>query len=97
MEGKLYRFITPWMILTLVFGGWLVIEYAWLAYAHMLWLDIKLALIVILVSYHLYCGKIIKDLATNTNHRSHVWFRWFNEFPVIILFVVIILAVVKPF
>ena len=97
MEGKLYRFITPWMILTLVFGGWLIIEYAWLAYAHMLWLDIKLVLIVILVGYHLYCGKIIKDLATNTNHRSHVWFRWFNEFPVIILFAVIILAVVKPF
>ena len=97
MEGKLYRFITPWMVLTLVFGSWLMVDYAWQAYTHMLWLKIKLLLIFILVAYHLYCGKITKDLANNTSRRSHIWFRWFNEFPVLILFAVIILAVVKPF
>jgi putative membrane protein len=97
MEIRLYRFITPWMVLTLIFGTWLLIDYAWLAYAHMLWLKLKLALVVILVGYHLYCGKIIRQLATNYRARSQVWFRWFNEFPVLILTLVIILAVVKPF
>ena len=96
-EIKLYRFITPWMVLTLIFGGWLMFDYAWQAYADVLWLKIKLVLVITLVGYHFYCGKIIKDLASNSNHRGHIWFRWFNEFPGIILVVVVILAVVKPF
>ena len=78
-------------------GTWLIFDYAWEAYAQMLWLKIKLILVALLVVYHFYCGKIIRQLASNTSHRSHVWFRWFNELPVIILFVVVILAVVKPF
>jgi len=97
MESKLYRFITPWMVLTLVFGAWLMVDYAWQAYAHLLWLKIKLVLVLSLMGYHFYCGKIIKDLASNNSHRSQLWFRWFNEFPVFILFAVVILAVVKPF
>jgi putative membrane protein len=97
MERKLYRFITPWMALTLIFVFWLLIDYAWAAYAHMLWLKLKLILIAILVIYHFYCGKIVKNLANNTNQRSHIWFRWFNEFPVLILVLVIMLAVIKPF
>jgi len=97
MERKLYRFITPWMLLTLVFGFWLLFDYAWKAYATMWWLEIKIALVTALVVYHFYCGKIIRQLAENPKRRSHVWFRWFNEFPVLILFAVIILAVVKPF
>jgi len=97
MENKLYRFITPWMVLTLIFGAWLLIDYAWEAYAQMLWLKIKLILVTILVVYHLYCGKIIIQLASKANLRSHIWFRWFNEVPVLILIAVVILAVVKPF
>lgn len=97
MEKKLYQFITPWMVLTLVFGAWLLIDYAWEAYAQMLWLKIKLILVTILVVYHLYCGKIIIQLASKANLRSHIWFRWFNEVPVLILIAVVILAVVKPF
>ena len=97
MERKLYRFITPWMALTLIFGFWMLFDYAWAAYAHMLWLKLKLVLVAILVIYHFYCGRIVKNLANNTNQRSHVWFRWFNEFPVLILVLVIILAVIKPF
>jgi putative membrane protein len=97
MESKLYRFITPWMLLTISFGLWLLFDYSWAAYSHMWWLHLKLALVVLLIGYHFYCGKIIRDLANNRCQRSHVWFRWFNEFPVLVLFVVIILAVVKPF
>ena len=97
MERKLYRFITPWMLLTIVFGLWLMIDYAWLAYRHMGWLHVKLVLVAALVGYHFYCGRIIRDFAAGRCKRSHVWFRWFNEAPVLVLFSVVILAVVKPF
>ena len=97
MERKLYRFITPWMVLTLVFGFWLLFEYAWAAYAHMLWLHVKLVLVAALVVYHFYCGKLVRDFANESNRRSHVWYRWFNELPVLVLFASVILAVVKPF
>ncbi len=97
MEGKLYRFITPWMLLTLIFGFWLLYEYAWAAYRHMGWLHLKLVLVAGLVAYHFYCGKLVRDFAANRCHRSHVWFRWFNELPVLVLFAAVILAVVKPF
>ncbi|MDH3218124.1 MAG: protoporphyrinogen oxidase HemJ [Gammaproteobacteria bacterium] len=97
MERKLYRFITPWMLLTIVFGLWLLFDYAWAAYSQMLWLHLKLLLVAALVGYHFYCGKIVRDLAASRNRRSHVWYRWFNELPVLVLFAVVILAVVKPF
>ena len=97
MERKLYRFITPWMVLTLAFGFWLLFDYAWAAYAHMLWLHVKLALVAALVVYHFYCGKLVRDFANESNRRSHVWYRWFNELPVLVLFAAVILAVVKPF
>jgi putative membrane protein len=96
MQKKLYRFITPWMVLTLLFGFWLLYDYAWAAYAQMLWLHIKLGLVAILIAYHFYCGKIIHQLECGECQRSHTWFRWFNEFPVLILFAVVILVVVKP-
>jgi putative membrane protein len=97
MESKLYRFIAPWMLLTIVFGLWLLFDYAWAAYASMWWLHLKLALVAALVGYHFYCGKLLRDLANNRCQRSHIWFRWFNELPVLVLFVIVILAVVKPF
>ncbi len=97
MEHKLYRFIGPWMLLTIVFGLWLMYDYAWAAYRHMLWLHIKLALVAALVAYHFYCGKLLRDFAAGRNRRSHVWYRWFNELPVLVLFAAVILAVVKPF
>ena len=97
MERKLYKFTTPWMILTLVFGFWMLFDYAWAAYGHMLWLHIKLGLIAALVLFHFYCGKLVKDFAEDRNQRSHVWFRYFNELPVLVLFTVIPLTVLKPF
>ncbi len=97
MERKLYRFITPWMLLTVVFGLWLLYDYAWTAYSHMLWLHLKLGLVVVLIGYHFYCGRIARDFAQGRNRRSHGWYRWFNELPVLVLFGVVILAVIKPF
>ncbi len=96
MERKLYRFIMPWMILTLVFGFWLLYEYAWVAFGHTWWLQVKLVLIGLLVVFHFYCGKLVKDFAQDQNKHGHVWYRWFNELPVLVLFAVILLAVLKP-
>lgn len=94
MERKLYRFTTPWMILTLLFGGLMLYNYAWAIYGNMWWLHIKLCLILLLVAYHFYCGKLVKDFALDRNQRSHKWYRLFNEIPVPILVAVVILAVV---
>ena len=97
MERKLYRFIQPWMGLTVILGVWLLIDYAWAAWSQMLWLHLKLLLVALLLAYHFYCGKLMRDFAAGRNRRSHVWYRWFNELPVLVLFAVVILAVVKPF
>ena len=97
MERKLYRFITPWMILTIVFGLWMLHDYAWAVWGHMLWLHIKLALIAGLVGYHFWCGRIVKTFAEERNRRSHVWYRWFNEIPELFLLAIVYLASIKPF
>lgn len=97
MERKLfYGIMTPGGIITLILGLWLLMDYAWMAYKDMLWLHIKLGLVVVIFVYHAYCWKLVQDFKYDRNSRSHVWYRWFNEFPVLILIAVIILAVVKP-
>ena len=98
MERKLYRGImTPSMIVVVVLGFWMLFGYAWSAYAHMGWLHAKLVLVAILIGYHFYCGKLVKDFRDDRNRRGHVFYRWFNEFPVLILVAVVLLAVAKPF
>jgi len=93
MERKLYRFMTPLGVLALIFGTWL-----WLGYGFSgAWLHAKLTLVAVLIAYHLYCGKLMNDFQHGRNRHSHVWYRWFNELPVLILFAVVILVVVKPF
>jgi putative membrane protein len=57
----------------------------------------KLTLVAVLIGYHLYCGKLINDFKQDKNQRSHVWYRWFNELPVVVLTIIVILVVVKPF
>jgi putative membrane protein len=96
MEHKLYRFMFPLAVLALAFGFWLMFGYGYLQ-AGGGWLHAKLALVMLLVAYHLYCGKIMRDFKNDNNKRSHVWYRWFNELPVIVLFIIVILVVVKPF
>ncbi len=94
MERKLYYGITtPGGVLTVASGLWM-----WLAYGFSGgWLHVKLALVLVLIGYHLVCGQLLRHLRDDRNMRSHVWFRWFNEFPVLILVAVVILVVVKPF
>ena len=60
-------------------------------------MTIKLVLATLLVVYHLWCGKLLADFRHDRNAKTHVWFRWFNEFPVLILFAAVLLVVLKPF
>jgi putative membrane protein len=95
MERKLYYGImAPGALLTVVFGLWL-----WLAWFRDAggWLYLKLALVGVLIGYHLWCGRLLADFKHGRNRRSHVWYRWFNELPVLALFAIVILVVVKPF
>lgn len=98
MERKLYRGImTPSAVLTLFLGGWLLSYYSLEQIAMMHWLHVKLTLVALLFAYHGYCGHLIKQFNNDANTRSHVFYRWFNELPVLVLVSVVILAVVKPF
>jgi len=98
MERKLYRGImTPSAVVVVAMGVWLLSYYPLDVLKTMYWLHIKLMLVVLLLCYHWYCGRLIQQFAANTNTRSHVWFRVFNEAPVLVLVAIIILAVVKPF
>ena len=98
MERKLYRGImTPSAILTIIFGGWLLSFYDLATLKTMGWLHAKLTLVLLLLIYHHVCGRYLKQFANDTNTKSHVFYRWFNELPVLVLIAVVILAVVKPF
>lgn len=93
MEQKLFRFMMPLAFLAIGFGLWL-----WLIYGISgSWLHAKLALVAALVVYHFYCGKLLNDFKHDNNQHSHVWYRWFNELPVILLCLIVILVEVKPF
>jgi putative membrane protein len=96
MERKLYRGIMgPSMIATLVFGIWLIyLNPGWMQQG---WLHAKLALVFLLIGYHHMCGAQLKRFARGENTRSHKFYRWFNEVPVVFLVLIVILVVVKPF
>jgi len=97
MERKLFWFITPWAVLTLFFGFLLVGFYGWEAFKVMYWLHLKIALVIPLIAFHIWCGKLMIAFRSSTNPHSHIWFRWFNEFPLLILVVIVFLVVLKPF
>ncbi|MBI4006239.1 MAG: protoporphyrinogen oxidase HemJ [Gammaproteobacteria bacterium] len=97
MERKLFwGIMTPGAVLTIIFGFWTIFANGWVAYAGTFWLHIKLACILILIAYHIYCGKLLIDFKNDRNRHSHVWYRWFNEIPVVFLIIIVILAVVRP-
>jgi protoporphyrinogen IX oxidase len=93
MERKLYYGImTPSAVLAVIFGLWL-----WLGYGITGgWLHAKLVLVLMLIAYHLYCRRLLADFKHDRNRHGHVYYRWFNEIPVLILIAVVILVVVKP-
>ena len=95
MADKLYRFMTILAVLALGLGLWL-----WLGYgigSGAGWMQAKLVVVVLLIGYHHACGSLLKKFHRQQNRRSHVWFRWFNEVPVLLLLVGVALVVLKPF
>ena len=94
MERKLYRGImTPTMVLTLATGAWM-----WLGYGVTGgWLHAKLALVAALVAYHFWLGHLLKQFAADQNSHTHVFYRWINEAPLVLLVAIVLLVILKPF
>jgi putative membrane protein len=95
MARKLLRFMTGLGVLAVALGMVL-----WIGYGvgqQTGWMNLKLLLVLGLVAYHAYCAILYRRFAEGSNVRSHVWFRWFNEVPVLMLFAIVVLAIGKPF
>ena len=97
MARKLYRFMTFLSIPAVLFGLWLWLGYGIGKGPHNGWLHAKLTIVMLLIGYHHACGSLLKKFENGRNTRSHTWYRWFNEFPVLGLLGAVILVVVKPF
>jgi putative membrane protein len=96
MERKLYRGIgTPSMLATLVLGGWLV-SFNWAYYSASVWFWLKIALVIALVGYHYSCAFFMRKLQQEPDNYGHVFFRWFNEAPVLALVAVVLLVELQP-
>ncbi len=93
MAGKLYRFVTPIMWLAVISGVWL--WFAWFVPTPA-WLWLKVILVVGLIGYQHVCKSLLKKFEARSNIKSHVWFRWFNEIPVLVLIAVVILVELQP-
>ena len=97
MERKLYRGImTPSMVIVLALGAWMF-QMNWEYYLTQGWMHAKLTLAVLMIAYHVYCGRLLRVFRDDKNQRSHVFYRWFNEVPVFLLLGIVILVVVRPF
>jgi len=97
MERKLFIIMTIGAVFTAVLGFWMMGVYAWEAYSQSVWLTAKLVLVALLVAYHVACLKIVRDFRNKANRHGHVYYRWFNEAPTVLLIAIVLLAVLKPF
>jgi putative membrane protein len=97
MERRLLNFVTPFAILTIGLGCALIYQYGMDWFVASKWLHIKISLVILLVIYHLYCFKLVKDFKNDLNTKSGKFYRLFNELPVLSLFAIIILVYIKPF
>lgn len=97
MERKLFAIMTIGAVITAIFGLWLLADYAWTAYRDSGWLITKLLLVGGLIVFHGYCWVIMREFRAGTAQHSHVFYRWINEIPALLLIAIVLLAVVKPF
>ncbi|SPA50958.1 CopD family protein [Cupriavidus taiwanensis] len=97
MARKLFRFMTMLAVPAVVFGLWLYLGYGIGRGTGQGWMHAKLALVLVLIGYHHGCGVLLRKFEAGRNARSHKFYRWFNELPVLVLLAVVILVVVKPF
>lgn len=97
MARKLLRFTTMLAVPAVGLGLWLYLGYGIGRGPGNGWMHAKLAVVLLVIGYHYACAVLLRQLAANTGRRGHVWFRWFNEVPVLLLLVAVVLVVVKPF
>ena len=95
MERRLFVMMTIGGTLTVVFG--LAMLLAAPGYLAQGWLHAKLALVLLLIGYHLWCARLVREFKAGTNTHSERWYRLFNEVPSLLLIAIVILAIVKPF
>jgi protoporphyrinogen IX oxidase len=95
MERRLFAIMTIGAAASILFGALMLIESP--GYLQMNWLKLKLLFVALLIAYHAYCYKLMRDFVAQRNTRSAKWFRGFNELPSLLLIAIVILAVVKPF
>lgn len=96
MERKLLIMTHLGGALTWIFGLALILTWPQV-YLSMGWLHAKLVLVLVLVAYHVWCWRLVRQFARDDNTRGHVWYRWFNEVPVLFLIAIVLLAILKPF
>ncbi len=97
MERKLlWGITTPGAVLTIALGLWMLALYPPGSIANFAWIKWKLALVALLVIHHVWCVKLWRDFKYDRNRHSHVWYRWFNEAPVLVLIGIVFLVVFKP-
>ena len=94
MARKLLVFMTGIALIAVLLGMWLLAQGTVMKAG---WMQVKLLLVMLLIGYHAWCGVLYNRLASGGKSRSHVWFRWFNEVPVLLLTAIVVLVVVKPF
>ena len=98
MEHKLYHYImTPSGIIAVVLGIWLIGIYGFEVVLQWTWLQLKLALVAVILWFHWYCGQLVKTFARDENSRPERFYRMINEIPTLPMIFIVILAVVKPF
>ena len=97
MAHKLMRFTTILAVPAVGLGLWLWIGYGIGWGPGNAWMHAKITLVLLALGYHHACGLMLRKLVAGTSQRSHVWFRWFNEVPVLLLLAIVVLVVVKPF
>jgi len=97
MERRLYRGImTPSAVLAIVLGVWQA-ALQWSAISQMAWFWAKIALVIVLIAHHVYCGRMVAAFARDRNPHSHTFYRWFNDLPLLALIAIVLLVVVRPF
>ena len=97
MARKLLRFSTLLAVPAVALGLWLWLGYGIGRGPGNGWLHAKLAVVLLVIGYHHACAVLLRKFEADANRRSHKWFRWFNEVPVLLLLVAVVLVVVKPF
>lgn len=96
MARKLYKFVTPFMVLTVVFGLWRL-SFQWEYYLTATWMQAKLAGVAFLIGYHIQCGVYMGRIDRGEDQKTHVFYRFFNEVPVLFLFAIVLFVYTRPF